>query len=270
MPGRDIAQRERNPFGDSAKGSLLLHLGIVGAFALYIFVHGLFHGNEWGSNNTQGAISATLVSAAPTLPLPQDRPPTPNVLATETPSPAPALPEPKAPTAFPLDAIPIPVKQPPKPKPVQKKVERESPKHPQTPPPQQHRANYGEAPATQIPHSMAANPDQHNPVNINGGDFSSRFPWYVAQITRTVNDNWYRQEIDPSTPYGRVTRVVFTISRDGVPGNIRISQSSGSPTLDTSAVRAVQRVNTFGALPPQYRGSNVSVEYTFSYDQPNR
>lgn len=268
MPGRDTAMMERRAFGDSYKGSVALHLCIVGAFVLYAFIHGLFHGNEWGSNSTANAISATLVSAAPTLPLPQDHPPTPNVLATDNPSPAPALPQPKAPQAFPLDAIPIPAKKPPKPK-VEKKVEQAAPKHPQVAP-RQHRANYGQAPATQIPHSMAANTTQHNPVNINGGDFSSRFPWYVSQITRTVNDNWYRQEIDPSTPYGRVTRVIFTISRDGTPSNIRITQSSGSPTLDTSAVRAVQRVNTFGALPPQYRGSNVSVEYTFSYDQPNR
>lgn len=268
MAARDTVQNERKPFGDSMKGSVLLHIGIVAAVLIAMFIQSHFHGNEWGSNSTKGAISATLVSSAPTLPLPQDQQPTKNVLATETPSPAPALPQPKPVQSFPLDAIPIPVKKPPKPKPV-KKPQRAAPKHPQAPP-QQHRANYGQQAATQIPHSMAANTPQSNPVNVNGGDFSSRFPWYVNQITRTVSENWYRQEIDPSTPYGRVAKVVFTIDRDGAPSHIRLSQSSGSPTLDSSAIRAVERVNTFGALPAQYRGSNVSVEYTFSYDQPNR
>jgi protein TonB len=64
--------------------------------------------------------------------------------------------------------------------------------------------------------------------------------------------------------------VIFVIARDGTVNNIRLSQSSGSPTLDTSAVRAVQRVETFGPLPPGYSGSNVSVEYTFTNDQPSR
>ncbi len=229
------------------------------------------HGTEWGNNQTiPGAISATLVSSAPTLPLPQEQTPTQNVLATETPSPAPADTEPKVPPLPEPKAIPIPVKQPPKPKQKeQKKVAQTPPKHPQVQP-QQHHANYGEAPATQIPHSMSGNPSPSNPVNVTGGDFGSRFPWYVSQITRTVNDRWYRYEISPSTPFGRIAKVIFTIGRDGRPTNVRISQSSGSPTLDTSAVRAVQRVDTFGPLPPQYNGSNLSVEYTFSYDQPNR
>ena len=79
----------------------------------YGYVHNLFHGSEWGSNSfQQGAIQATLVSTA-ALPLPQDHPPTDNVLATETPSVAPALEEQKQ-EPLPLpEAVPIPEKQPP-------------------------------------------------------------------------------------------------------------------------------------------------------------
>jgi periplasmic protein TonB len=266
MLDKDKVQLDKEAFGRPAAGSVLLHGAIV--VVMYALVAFHLHGNEWGNNQAPGAIQATLVSSAPALPLPQIAPPTPNVLATETPSPAPVIPEQKVQPIPEPKAIPIPLKQTPKQKQAQKEQTQTPPKHPQPTPPQQNRARYGEAPATAIPHQTQGNPGQSNPVNINGGDFGSRFPWYVAVITRKVNDAWYRQEIDPHTPYGRQVRVVFAVSRAGMPSNVRISQSSGSPTLDSSAERAVQRVETFGPLPSGYNGSNVSVEYTFSFDQP--
>jgi len=75
--------------------STLMHGLIVGLLIGYGYIHNMFHGSEWGANAfQQGAIQATLVSTA-SLPLPQDHPPTDNVLATETPSVAPALEEQK-------------------------------------------------------------------------------------------------------------------------------------------------------------------------------
>jgi periplasmic protein TonB len=189
------------------------------------------------------------------------------VLATEQPSPAPAPPQPKVAPVPQPDAIPIPLKQPEKKAPEKKQAPQPSPKHAQ-PTQLQNRAHYGEAPATQIPHSLAGNPGQNNPINITGGGQGFNYPYYVGIIQRKVQQAWYLQEVDPRTPGGVQARVVFSIARDGTPSNIRISQSSGSPSLDTSAVRAVQRVESFGPLPAGYSGSNVSVEYTFSYDQP--
>jgi len=270
MAARETFQLERESFGAPMVGSLFLHLFVIATVALAAYLAGRLHGTTWGSDKAPGAIQATIVSSAPTIPLPQETPPTPNVLATEQPSPAPAPPQPKAVPVPQPDAIPIPVKQPPKEKKApEKKQEQPSPKHAQ-PQPLQNRAHYGEAPATQIPHSLAGNPGQNNPVNVNGGDFGSRFPYYVAIITNKVSQDWYRREIDPGTPYGREAKVIFVIARDGTLSNIHLSQSSGSPTLDSSAVRAVQRVDTFGPLPPGYSGSNVSVEYTFTNDQPSR
>jgi periplasmic protein TonB len=37
------------------------------------------------------------------------------------------------------------------------------------------------------------------------------------------------------------------------------------PSLDISASRAIQRIDTFGSLPPDYSGSKVSVEFWFDY-----
>ncbi len=46
---------------------------------------------------------------------------------------------------------------------------------------------------------------------------------------------------------------------------MQVEQSSGVPSLDISAVRALQRIDTFGPLPPDYSGSKISVEYWFDY-----
>lgn len=268
---------ERSPIGGPAAGSFALHLCIAGAIAFYIFFVGRFHGGIWGNNeSTQGAIQATLVSAAPAIPLPSEQKPTENVLATQTPSPAPAPPAPqKAVEAPPPDAIPIPEKEKPQPKvkqapqkaeaPVkpqpQKNVSPTSTKHAQPVPNQQNRANYGEAAQTNIPRSTASNPNGNNPVAINGGDFGSRFPWYVDLIRRKTAQNWLIQEVSPGTPAGAKVYLSFVLSRDGSPSQVRIAQSSGSPSLDTSCLRAVQRVDTYGPLPGGYNGSSLSVSY---------
>src|SRR5277367_1755653 len=270
MAARDTFQLEREPFGAPMASSLLLHVFVIATVALSAYLAGRLHGATWGSDKAPGAIQATIVSSAPTIPLPQETPPTPNVLATEQPSPAPAPPQPKAVPVPQPDAIPIPVKQPPKEKKApEKKQEQPSPKHAQ-PQPLQNRAHYGEAPATQIPHSLSGNPGQNNPVNVNGGDFGSRFPWYVDVIRRKTAQNWLQREVAPETPAGAKVYLSFVISRDGSPSQIRIAQPSGSPTLDSSCLRAVQRIDTYGPLPPGYSGSNVSVEYTFTNDQPSR
>jgi protein TonB len=267
MP-RDYMHLEREPFGGPAAGSLLLHVGAVALLALLLWVNHRFHGIEWGTNGPQGAIQANLVNSAPSIPLPQVAPPTPNVLATQLPSPSPAPPSKETIPVQEPNAIPIPVRQPKLHE--AKKPEPASPRHAQ-PLNQTNRANYGEAAPSQLAHSMNNAPARNNsPVSVNSGDFAARFPWYVDKITRTVSQNWYTQQIDPHTPFGSQVNVTFTIGRDGRVSNIHLSTPSSSPTMNTTAVQAVQRVETFGPLPDQYTGSSVSVEYTFTYDQPTR
>jgi periplasmic protein TonB len=66
--------------------------------------------------------------------------------------------------------------------------------------------------------------------------------------------------------------VVFTIERDGSVSftSIQLPTPSSSYTLNKTAREAVQRVGSFGPLPDQYTGKSVSVEYTFTYDQPSQ
>ena len=89
----DLEERyeRRAPFGVPFAESFGLHLFVIGALVSSVWLHSRIHGNEWGQNHRCGAIQANLVSNAPSIPLPQIQKPTDNVLATENPSPAPAI-----------------------------------------------------------------------------------------------------------------------------------------------------------------------------------
>jgi len=98
-----------------------------------------------------------------------------------------------------------------------------------------------------------------------GGDFGSRFAWYVRVVQQKVSENWLKYEVDPGIRDAQRVYLMFDITRDGRPANVQIEQSSGVPSLDQSAVRALQRIDTFGPLPSDYSGNKVSVEFWFDY-----
>jgi periplasmic protein TonB len=98
-----------------------------------------------------------------------------------------------------------------------------------------------------------------------GGDFGSRFAWYVRVVQQKVSENWQRYEVDPNIREAQRVYLTFDVMRDGRPANVRVEQSSGVPSLDQSATRAIQRIDTFGPLPPDYSGNKVSVEFWFDY-----
>src|SRR5271156_2449655 len=169
MPGSSVRGDYQTDLLDQPDGigspfakSTLMHVIVFGSLIGYGFLHNLFHGSEWGANSfQQGAIQATLVSTA-ALPLPQDHPPTDNVLATETPSVAPELEQQKQ-EPLPLpDALPIPEKAPPK-KPEPKPLPKAPPQH-QPPPKPQNKANYGEAAPANVPRATAANNAANSPI----------------------------------------------------------------------------------------------------------
>ena len=104
-------------------------------------------------------------------------------------------------------------------------------------------------------------------VTGGGGDFGTRFGWYVQVIQKKISENWLKYEVDPKVNGGQRVYITFDVARDGHPMNVRVEQSSGVPSLDVSATRALQRIDTFGPLPPEYNGSKISVEYWFDYSR---
>ncbi len=261
----DVEDRyeRKSPLAGPFAESVLLHLLLAAGLTATVWLHGRVHGNEWGNNIDAGSIQANLVSNAPSIPLPQTQKPTDNVLATESPSPAPAIAKEETVPAPDLKAIPIPTKQQVKKEPPKKEapVPQQQQKHPQPQQQPKDRAQFGEQQAANLPKSSA--PQQQGPsapVSVAGGG-GFRFPYYVAIIQRKTQENWLKQEVDPSTPAGTKAYIFFTLSRDGAPSEVKVGESSGSASLDQSCMRAVQRVDSYGPLPSAYSGSTLQVSY---------
>ncbi|HUX28770.1 MAG TPA: TonB family protein [Terracidiphilus sp.] len=260
LEGSEQLERELTPepVVAPAMGAIAIHLALVAAIVLYGILGGFFHHMIWGNQGSGGAIQVNLVSSA--LPLPSDQPPNQNVLSTETPSQAPAPPEPKAKQAVDETAIPIAGKQvKPKKETAHKTAQHEPPTKPDN------RARYGEQSGSSMPRAAQTQSASIGPTTINAGDFGSRFGWYVEQINNKMAANWNKREVDPSTPKGGRVYLVFTIRRDGSPTGVQLDRSSGSPTLDLSCERGVQRVDTFGPLPSAYNSNTLKVSYYCEY-----
>jgi len=127
-------------------------------------------------------------------------------------------------------------------------------------------------PTTAVPYGENGQPSHlyasFTAPNTKGGfsaqnaDFGGKYGWYVDTVRRTVQNNWLTYEIDPHINAPHRAYIDFDIAKDGTPSNIRLVQSSGVPTLDQSALRAVQRVDRFGPLP---EGSRQTFEFWFDY-----
>jgi periplasmic protein TonB len=238
----------------SAVGSVGLHLALAGLVFSYAWFMGLFHRNMWGSQGAGGAIQVNLVSTA--LPLPAQEV-NQNVLATETPSHAPAPPSPKKEEHIDEKAVPILGKQA---KPEKQTVQKTQPHQPQ---PRQDVAQSGEQSGSQIPHQMT--PGTIGQTTVGDSDFGSRFPWYVDQINRTMRQTLNYQQVDSRTPKGTRAYILFTVHRDGTVSGVQVDRASGSPTLDRACMLGAQRVNTFGNLPAAYNQSTLKVSYYCEY-----
>ena len=247
------------PIVGPSMGSLALHTALAIGIALYYILGGFYHSSIWGGAVAGGAIRVNIVSSA--IPLPSDQPQNENVLATDKPSPAPEIPQAKEQTkTLDLDAVPIPGKK-------EKTKPQPAPKSPlkQPPPKQENRAQYGEQAGSSIPRAVQGQTSVTGPVTVNEGDFGTRFGYYITNIQRKMASNWNRGEVDPATPKGTRTYIMFTIHRDGTVSNIQPDKSSGSSTLDRSCLRAAQRVDTFGPLPAGYAPSTVLTSYYCEY-----
>ncbi|MGO8759719.1 MAG: TonB C-terminal domain-containing protein [Terracidiphilus sp.] len=243
-----------DPVAGPAAGAVGLHLMVAVFLVLYGWMMGVFHHNIWGSAGSGGSMEVTLVSSA--IPLPADQM-NQNVLATETPSQAPAQTNPKDQKHEDATAIPIQGRQA---KPTAKNIPKTQPHQPA---PRQNVAQYGEQAGSNMPHQMQ--PGSTGPTTVGDNGFANSYPWYVDQINRKMGSSWNKYDVDPRTPKGARAFIVFTIHRDGGLSNLQLDQSSGSPTLDTSCQRAAQRVDTFGYLPPQYNQSTLKVSFYCEY-----
>src|SRR5262249_49508160 len=85
---------------------------------------------------------------------------------------------------------------------------------------------------------------------------------YIAELQRRIRRNW----APPTEDRSKRVVAVFRISRDGRLLSLNIQQSSGSPNPDQAAIAAVRASAPFRPLPPNYRGHDIPVQFTFDYE----
>src|SRR6266700_395429 len=218
-------------------------------------------GNAWGGvGGNLGGTKVSLVSAG--IPMPKESvvteskavDPTKGLHKEEPPKP----PEPKT------DATKIPKFTKEKPLPPSRPsrtLENKTPVH-------DNDINYGKSGNPDLPTGYTQNPGASSGVSTigqGGGDFGARYPWYVDAVRNRVRQTWDQTTIDAAV---RATRrahavVTFRISTNGTISNIRMSQGSGNSSMDYSALRALQSIDSFRALPNDYMGSYVDVTFDF-------
>jgi periplasmic protein TonB len=251
---------EHDRWGRALAWSAGLHVGVTVALLIYsAVIHGA-SGDTWGAGGGGEAIGATLVS---TVPLPANPEQTQNVLATESKGLTQSQPkiEPVEPDAIEIQGKNTKVK----PKKQQETVSKDKPKP--VPEEETNQVAFGEGGPVSGPYGTfsAAGAKGGFGITGGGGDFGTKYAWYVHVIQQKVSENWLKYEVDPRITTAQRVYITFDVARDGHPENVQVEQSSGVPSLDISAVRALQRIDTFGPLPPDYSGSKISVEYWFDY-----
>lgn len=241
--------------------SVALHAALTAMIILFGVILPGRNGSTWGSGGGGDAIGVSLVS---TVPLPASSIQTQNVLANESKGLSKSEPQEKHEEA---DAIPIPDKSTKiKPKPVTSASKAKPQPQPE---PETNEVPFGQGGPVSGPYgTFNANSGKGGfGFQGGGGDFGNQYGWYVQQVSQKVRQSWLTYDVDPGIRQAKRFYVIFDINRAGQPSGISIEQSSGVPSLDQSAVRAVQRIDTFGPLPSGYAGSKVTVEFYFDYDK---
>jgi periplasmic protein TonB len=252
---------EHDRWGRNLAWSAILHVAVAAAITVYAVVFPGGPGGSWGGGGGGDAIGATLVT---TVPLPANPVQTQNVLANESKGLSESKPKPEE--AQLPDAIPIPEKEVKKKKPKPEISASKRKPEPEPPPQPTNVVPFGQGGPVSGPYGVFSAGGAKGGLSFGGGgDFGNRYAWYVRVVQQKVSENWLKYEVDPSITAAQRVYLTFDITRDGRPTNVQIEQSSGVPSLDQSAVRAIQRIDTFGPLPSDYAGNRVSVEFWFDY-----
>jgi len=82
---------------------------------------------------------------------------------------------------------------------------------------------------------------------------------YIATMAQLIERNWTEKQ----TVSG-VTRMMFTIRRDGRIENIKLERSSGFDVLDIEAARAL-RLTQLPPLPDRYLNPTLTIHLDFDY-----
>lgn len=247
--------------------SVILHGGFA---AVFLFAPSFFPsmGSEsWGSANAGDGINVKIVSAgASGMALPSPEVTTDNAAANESKGLYKSEPAPKAPPPEPEKAEPLPEnKAPILKKSAPPRVTPPAPKSAPAPPPPENAIPYGQGGNPNVGYGQFAT--QNGPIGANFGEgaFGTKYGEYVQGMIRRISQNWLKGLVDSRIARAPRVYVGFDIERDGRVSNVAVQQSSGIPTLDNSAMRAIYASNPLQPLPRDYSGSTVRVTFYFEY-----
>ncbi len=219
----------------------------------------------WGGSGAGGgAVQLKLVGSLPAIPMPSPSAVTASRVVDLTKGLYKSEPPPKIP--FDPNAVKLPQFLKDK-RPVYKTPRRSKILEDKTQPPP-NAVPYGQGGAPQVPYStFAMGQGSQGSLSLGnpGGGFGQRFPAYVAAVRRRVSSNWLQSTVNPTVQSAPRAVIDFEILRDGTIVNVQVMQSSGYPSVDASAVRAIEASSPLSPLPGGYSGSNVNVEFWFDF-----
>ncbi|HEX4750643.1 MAG TPA: TonB family protein [Bryobacteraceae bacterium] len=247
---------QRDPLAAPFVGSLLVHGGVVAL--LFIALFWLNQHREILGGPTSGGGPAYTVSPVHNIPIPRREAP-PNPVANDTESQVPTAPakqtvEKKQPVPD-KNAFEIADK-------LKKQEQRQT--HQQTyQQPTPRNQVFAEKQALSNP--MYGGPSGGGQVGIgpNTPLGNNRLGWYAQMIRDRIAQNWNTNGLAAASQSAPAI-VAFIINRDGSVRNPQIVQSSGNPTIDNTALRAVYQSNPLPPLPPQITDNSITAQFTFN------
>lgn len=251
---------------ESLRGTVLASLGFhIALFAALLFYSSFGSlGPRWGESGEGGAaVHVNTVKDLPGIPLPSPMISTRNTVQTENPGLYQSEPEPKlepAPESIEIPKFKDSVK-PVKPERINKRIQ---PKEPPSVP--DNAVPFGEQglPAEEYNESSVPGA-KGSGIGINMGDFGQRYAWYVTALRNRISTNWLLTMVSPNLMSAPRVYLAFDILRDGTITGVQITQSSGIPEVDRSAIRAVVASSPVNPLPADYAGSRLTVKFYFDF-----
>jgi len=97
------------------------------------------------------------------------------------------------------------------------------------------------------------------------GSGISFFPYayYIETLRSKVSASWYNGLVSPGQRGEFLVTVDFKILRTGEISDLKVRKKSGIPSLDLSALRAIENAAPFGELPSDYTKSYLPVSFDF-------
>ena len=251
---------------ETLRGTLVISLTLHALLFVSAIVYTKFGsrlGSGWGQKwGTGDATHVGAVTSLPGIPLPTPMLPTPNTVVTPNTGLYKTEPQPKVEPPSEAEQIPK-FKDSVKPEKLER-INKRIQKAEIEPPP--NAIPYGQQGSPMMTYSQMATTAGAIGSNVGEGNaFGSRYGYYVAAMRNRISANWLLSTVSPNIASAPRVYLTFEILRDGTITGAQMTQSSGIPEVDRSALRAILASSPLGPLPPDYTGGSVKVDFYFDF-----